>query len=244
MFFQREYFMRRSIGCFYVFSFVAFCAPNVQGQQRYIGIILGANLANESLDALPSGVSTSNRLGLLAGIQSERWFNPQWGISAQLLYAQEGRNDNINGVGTGIFYGFTTTGNETIETRNLDIDLLLKKTIWGNNAIRTYAFAGPGMGTFLSGSDHSNILISKPGSASLGADTTFSLDSTVRTFDFSIVFGAGFSVKLNSGLTVFCDASYWYGLTNIFESYGGATYTRDIRLAAGILFPINLPSLF
>jgi Outer membrane protein beta-barrel domain len=213
-------------------------------QQRYIGVILGANFANESLDAQPGGVSLSDRTGILAGIQVDRWFSQQWGFSEQLLYAQEGRNENINGAGTGIFYGSTTVGNANIENHNLDFDLLLKKTIWGNNFIRTYVFAGPGVGIFLSGSNYLNITISQKGSANFGVDTTYSMDSIVRTLDFSILFGVGVSVKLNSGLMLFCDASYLYGLTNIFESYGGATYTRDIRIAAGILFPINLPSLF
>ena len=236
--------MRKLLGCFYVFSFVSFCAPNVQGQQRYIGVILGANLANESLDAQPGGVSLSDRTGILAGVQAERWFSSQWGLSEQLLYAQEGRDEVINGTGTGSFYGINTTGNRTIETRYLDVSVLLKKTIWGNNVIRTYAFAGPAVGVFLSGSTHYNSVSSQNGSTLVTEDTSYSLDSIVNTFDFSILFGAGFSVKLNSGLMLFCDASYWYGLTNIFESYGGATYTRDIRIAAGVLFPINMRSLF
>jgi hypothetical protein len=217
---------------------------HANAQQRYIGVILGANFANESLDSLPGGVSLSNRTGILAGIQTERWFNPQWGISSQLLYAQEGRNENINGMGTGIFYGSTTTGNRTVATRYFDASLLLKKTIWGNNVIRTYAFAGPAVGIFLSGSTHYNSIISLHGSTIVMEDTSFSLDSIVNTFDFSILIGVGVSVKLDSGPMLFLDASYWYGLTNISEWYGGATYTRDIRLATGILFPINLPSLF
>jgi hypothetical protein len=50
-------------------------------------------------------------------------------------------------------------------------------------------------------------------------------------------------VTLDSGPMLFLDADCWYGLTNLYEWYGGATYSRDLRLAAGILFPIHLPSL-
>ncbi len=236
--------MRAPLDYLVILSIVACYVPDANAQQKYIGITFGGNFANESLESQPGGVSLSDRLGVLAGIQFERWFSPQWGLSEQLVYAQGGRNADINGAGTGIFYGFTTTGNETIATRSVDLDLLLKKTIWGNNVIRTYAFAGPGVGIFLSGSDHLNITISQKGISPYGLDTTYSMDSTVSALDFSVVIGVGVSLKLNSGLMFFCDASYWYGLTNIFESYGGATYTRDIRIAAGILFPINLPSLF
>ena len=42
---------------------------------------------------------------------------------------------------------------------------------------------------------------------------------------------------------LFLDAGYWYGLTNLYEWYEGTAYTRDIRLTAGILFPLQLPSL-
>jgi hypothetical protein len=235
--------MKKTLSSFIIVILGTMLAIQANAQQKYVGVLFGGNLANESLDSLPGGVSLSNRIGLLAGIQVERWFNPQWGISSQLMYAQEGRNEDINGAGTGIFYGFTTTGNATVETRNIDVDLLLKKTIWGNNVIRTYAFVGPAMGAFLSGSFHSNITISQKGSAFFGGDTTYSIDSVVKTFDFSIVFGVGISVKLNSGPILFLDAGCWYGLTNIFESYGGATYIRDIRITAGILFPVQLPSL-
>jgi hypothetical protein len=243
MFFQREYFMRRSIGCFYVFSFVAFCAPNVQAQQKYIGVILGANFANESLDSLPSGIAASHRMGILAGVQSERWFGPHWGVSVQGIYSQEGHNENLDGVGTGILYGWTRTGSENVKSSSLTADVLLKRSLWANNTIRTYAFAGAAMGTILSNTDYYNVTISKPGNPSATADTTYALGSS-NSFDFSLIVGLGISFKLDSGPMLFLDGDYWYGLTNLYEWYGGATYTRDIRLAAGILFPINLPSLF
>jgi hypothetical protein len=230
--------MNKRIWSLAVLIVATLSARSTNAQQRYIGVTVGANFASESLDAQPGGVSISDRTGFLAGLVAERWFSSQWGISEQLLYAQEGRNTNINGAGTGVFYGIATTGNETIETRYLDVTVLLKRTIWGNNAIRTYAFVGPGVGVFLSGNDHYNVIASQHGSATFTEDTSFSLYSIVNTFDFSILFGVGVSVKLNSGLMFFCEASYWYGLTNIFESYGGTTYTRDIRIAAGVLFPL------
>jgi hypothetical protein len=237
--------MRRLLKCFSIFSFVAFSALNANAQQKYIGVVLGANLANESLDAQPGGVTISDRTGILAGIQSERWFSPQWGFSSQLMYVQEGRNDNINGIGTGIFYGTTTTGYTSVEANYLEVTLLIKYAGFGNNVIRPYVFAGPSLGAFLSGNVHSNITVSQKGSQPIEVDTTYALtNSNVNTFEFSAVLGIGVSVKLDSGPMLFLDASYWYGLTNIFDSYGGATYTRDIRIATGILFPINLPSLF
>ncbi len=155
-----------------------------------------------------------------------------------ILYVQAGRNEDLNGEGAGIFYGFTRSGSINVETNYIDAAVLFDKTIFGYNCTRTYAFAGPAVGLFLSGSVHEDFLISKPGSESFGGDTTFDLQAS--GLDYSIVAGLGCSVKLNSGSMLFFNASYWYGLTNVFESYGGATYTRDVRLTAGVLFPNTL----
>jgi hypothetical protein len=206
-------------------------------QQKYLGVILGANFANESLDAQPGGISSINRVGILAGLEVERWFNSQWGISMRDLYVQQGHNDDIDQVGMGILYGSTRTGIENIESSSLDLDLLVKKTIYGNNVLRTYAFTGPSLGFILSGKDYLNDTVSNR-YGSFYADTTTAVPYS-NVLDWSIVFGVGISVKLDSGPMFFLDAGYWYGLTDIYEWYGGAAYTRDIRIAAGILFPLN-----
>jgi len=230
----------RAFVLFILGSVMIVASPSQAQQQKYVGFVLGANFANESLDSLPDGIP-SHRTGILAGLQIERWFSPQWGLGMQIIYAQEGRNEDLNGPGRGIFYGFARKGSVNIEANYLDVPSFLKKTIFENNVVHTYAFAGPVVGFFLSGSVHQNILISGPGITSFENDTTFALPAS--SLDFSVLFGLGVSVKLDSGQMLFLDASYWYGLTNIFESYGGATYTRDLRLTAGILFPIHLPSL-
>ncbi len=238
----RVIFMRRLIGSFYVFSFLAFCAPSAHAQQKYIGVLLGANFANESLDSLPSGIAASHRMGILAGIQSERWFGPHWGVSLQGIYSQEGHNENLDGVGTGILYGWTRTGSENVKSSSLTADVLVKRSLWEIPPIRTYAFAGIAMGTILSNTSYYNVTVSKPGNPSYATDTTYSLGSS-NSFNFSLIVGLGISLKLDSGPMLFLDAGYWYGLTNLYEWYGGTAYTRDIRLTTGILFPLQMPSL-
>jgi hypothetical protein len=233
--------MKRALHFFFYSSLLLATSRCIAQQEKYLGVVLGANFANESIDSLPGG-TPAHRTGILAGLQFDRWLNSQWGLGWQIVYAQEGRNEDLYGAGTGIFSGFTRTGSVTIQTQYIDASLLVKKTIVGNNVWRAYAFAGPAAGFFLSGSVHSNLLVSKPGSASFGGDTTYALQCS--SMDFSIHFGLGACVQLGSGAMVVLDASYWYGLTNNFESYGGATYTRDPRVTAGILFPIHLPSLF
>ena len=163
--------MKRLLGCLGIFIFVAFCAANAHAQQKYIGVILGANFANESLDSLPSGIAASHRTGMLAGVQSERWFSPQWGLCVQGIYSQEGHNENLDGAGTGILYGWTRTGSENVKSSSLTADVLLKRSLWADNPIRTYAFAGAAMGAMLTNTDYYNVTVSKPGNPSTATDT-------------------------------------------------------------------------
>ncbi len=212
-------------------------------QQKYIGVILGGNFASEAFDAQPAGISESYRTGIVAGVQIERWFSPQWAISTHEVYVQQGHNDKLNQtVVGGTFNGTTKTGTDNIETNSLNVDLLLKRTIWGNDAIRTYVFAGPSVGIILSGKEYLNDTV-KTSSVWYVGDTTYEM-SYSNTLDWSLVLGLGISAQLNSGPMFFLDAGYWYGLTNLYDWEGGAVYTRDIRLTAGVQFPIHLPSLW
>ena len=230
--------------CFFLvsaFIVVTVSAPHAEAQQKYIGILGGANLANESLDPQPAGISSSYRPGVIAGVDVERWFNSQWGLSSRAMYVAQGHNDRLNQSLTGVLSGSTKIGTDNVETRALGVDLLLKRSLFGNESVRTYAFAGPSLGVIVSGKEYLNDTVETPGPYYVG-DTTFEM-SYSNTLDWSIAFGLGVSAKLDSGPMFFLDAGYWYGLTNLYEWYGGGAFTRDIRLTAGVLFPIHLPSL-
>ena len=74
-------------------------------------------------------------------------------------------------------------------------------------------------------------------------DTVANITDSTAKFDISIIAGAGVSITLASGLELFLDAGYAFGLNNIDYYYADKTkgyyiYSRDIRIAAGILFPI------
>ena len=107
--------MKRLVPLLFIVSLIISACTCQAQQQRYLGIVLGPNLANESTDSIPIGTPTSGRTGILAGIRLERWFSPQWGFSTEVDYVQEGRTDNLYGEGAGIFSGFTRTGAVTIK---------------------------------------------------------------------------------------------------------------------------------
>ncbi|HUZ92865.1 MAG TPA: hypothetical protein VNG29_02600, partial [Candidatus Paceibacterota bacterium] len=89
-------------------------------------------------------------------------------------------------------------------------------------------------------------------------EIAFKIDEVLNKFDFSIVGGAGLAYNLPSGTQISIDGEYAFGLSDILSSddyYGerqgyfnvgywplnpvGAIKTRDVRIAAGVLFPIN-----
>jgi Outer membrane protein beta-barrel domain len=216
-----------------ILSFVTLSAMNADAQHSYLGVRVGANLANQSYDSLPSGTSLGIHTGFLAGGQFDYWFDDMWALSAQVLYDQKGAHEAINES----VEGFSATGTEDVNFNYLEIPILLKVS-FGSGDIRPYVFAGPSFGIFLSGSG--KISSSYQGTT---MDTTISVpDSSVKSPDISAVFGAGVSLKLSSGPMLFFDAAYALGLVNIAKTQPGDNTTvksRDIRLAVGILFPLD-----
>src|SRR5262249_36022630 len=89
-----------------------------------------------------------------------------------------------------------------------------------SNNFRAYGLVGLAMGTLVSGTDHLNYLISKHRSVSFGGDTTYAMQYS-NSFNWAIVLGLGISEKLDSGPMLFLNASYWYGLTNLYQWYRG-----------------------
>jgi outer membrane protein W len=224
-----------------IVGLVMLSSHNATAQHMMIGARIGANLANESEDSLPSGSSTSIHAGFLAGAQFDYWFNDMWGLSAQVLYDQKGATLNISESESEFGESFSETGTADVILNYLEIPILVKAS-FGTGNIRPYVFAGPSFGIFLSGSEKVNATGTLLGVTSSVDSTVSILDSTIKTLEISAIFGAGISLKLSSGQVLFFDAAYSLGLTNISVNSNGSNQTtesRDIRLAAGILFPLD-----
>ncbi len=231
---------------FAVLTCVTFFALAANAQQTYIGARIGVNLANQLSDSLTAttgaGATTGSRTGFLAGLQVDRHFSDMWGISCELFYDQKGTHVSYNMSGTIIYPPedagpFSQTGTTDFTLSYLEAALLLKVRFF-SGVVRPYIFAGPSVGLFLSGKQQDNITFVDNG-ASYTSDTTRSISE--KTFDVSIVSGAGLELSLESGHIVFVDAAYAYGITNIAQNTDPLLWvkSRDIRIAAGILFPLN-----
>ncbi|HEY3876646.1 MAG TPA: porin family protein [Candidatus Kapabacteria bacterium] len=224
---------------------VTFSAIWADAQNLYIGARIGANVANQLNDSLTAatgpGVTTGSHAGFLAGLQVDQHLSDMWGISGELLYDQKGMHENYNESGTFFLPPNTTgpfsqTGSTDFTLNYLEAALLLKVRFFSGD-LRPYIFAGPSVGLFLSGKQQDNFTVIIDGTETV--DTTRSIGE--NTFDVSIVGGAGVELKLGSGHIVFIDAAYAYGFTNIAQNTDPVEWikSRDIRLAAGILFPLD-----
>jgi hypothetical protein len=234
--------MKKLLFSLSVLSFIVFDTPIADAQQMMIGARLGANLANQSNDSLPSGASNSINTGILAGVQFDYWFNDMWALSVQAFYDEKGSNEHYSQPVT--FEGETTTatGTSNLNLNYIEVPILLKAS-FGSSNIRPYVFAGPSFGFFLSGNESTNTAATFPGAINTTTSAYQDIaDSSINSPDISVVFGAGVSSKLTSGQMLFLDAAYSLGLVNITKTSSGDNTTiksRDIRIAAGILFPLN-----
>jgi len=248
--------MKKTLFSITTLGLVTLSTIRADAQNLYIGARIGANLANQkapygafapSYDAQDK--TNGMHAGFLAGLQMDYYFSDTWGISGELFFDQKGSHVNFHSEGeigspTGPF--FSETGTSDMTLNYLEFSLLLKAR-FGSGDIQPYVFAGPSVGLFLSGKQHDNITNFESGEYST-FDTTQSVPISsplpgldLKKFDVSIVGGAGVDYKLGSGQILFLDASYAYGITTIAQSSDAMIWakSRDIRIAAGILFPLD-----
>jgi len=186
--------------------------------QPMIGARIGVNLANESWDSQDPNIGI--KIGFLGGAQCDYWIDDRFGVGAQLIFDMKGaRFTPSDGLPN-------ETDDENLNT--LEIPILLKLRMPAGT-IKPYAFIGPSIGILLSSTLHSEYTVNGQ-----SHDTSFTLSNRSST-DFSVLFGAGIMIDAGS-VDVNFDAGYAIGLTNV--AIIGPVKSRDIRIAAGILFPL------
>ncbi len=234
--------MKNSIAFIVILCFFSLFSGLTLAQHLYVGARAGVSLANQSNNSLPTGYSNAINSGLIIGGEVDIPFSKTWSVCLQALYDQKGTLQNLDSI------VFTTeqspnpmrgSGAARQNFNYLEIPILFK-AIWGSSAIRPYVFAGPSFGIFLSGSQSINI-----GTTGSGANEAITSDqpiaaSSVNSPDISVLAGVGISLTFSSNAMLIADVSYALGLVNIDNSRDNTTVeSRDIRLAAGILFPLN-----
>ncbi len=237
------------------FSVSASVIQTTRGQQfqnpsTLVGIRVGTTLGGQSSGTTTDGTTSGLKFGILGGAQVEHWFSDNWGIGLSVLYNQKGASETYSE--GSINHRFTDTtrnidticsGTDDFTLNYLEIPIHLKYAL-GYGDVMPYVFVGPSFGLLLSGSDKTTGLISAIGD----------VKPFLQSLDISIDFGAGFIDHIYNGPTIFFDAGYSAGISNIYKSNPPRTVTvggsfpnpidhttsksGDIRIGLGAMWPI------
>ncbi len=196
-----------------------------------IGLRGGLGVANEATPAY-TNFTVSSRTGFMVGGQLDYWFTPSWAVSVQALYNQKG--DFLTG---------TSPDNGLPETDDFALSYLevpvLAKVALSTSEVKPYLFAGPSVGFLLSATDHQI----QTYNGVTYSDQTADVSTGYNSVDLSLLFGAGISYQLSSGMQIMADAGYALGLINVENTTNtGVNETlesRDIRIAASVMFPLQ-----
>jgi Outer membrane protein beta-barrel domain len=191
------------------------------------GLLGGLNIANLSTDPEPTGISLDNLTGFAVGGVLNFEFSSGFCIQAEPMYLQGGAQTTISEQGINV--------NLKLKTNYISIPVLLTYVFQaGENQIKPYIFAGPSLG----------ILVSATASGEAGGITAdFDIKDSLKTIDFSALFGAGVNIPVGSN-TIFVEGRYSLGFINInnsdFLSASAVTIkTKGIQFFAGIRFPFG-----
>jgi hypothetical protein len=189
-----------------------------------LGARVGLNIANLSFSPdLPSAVDKSSRIGFKFGAAAELGFIPMFAVQIEPMYVMKGAKFSANGA------------EETFKYSYLEIPILLKLKIPTPGPVTPYAFAGPNIGIFLSGTDE----------YTGGSEDLKDFTSSV---DFALDIGAGVSFDIAPFTSLLIDARYSLGLSNIFNDKGQLSWqqltgqssqsvkTTGIQIVAGVMF--------
>jgi len=213
-------------------------ASSSYAQKLMLGPRAGIDIGTVAWDSTSYGTNKSTILGLIGGAQLDVWFSDALALSTGILLDQKGWHE----------YNMTyPTATNDLTLNYIELPLFLKVG-FSTGSFQPYVFAGPSIGYMFWGYTRQH-----------GKnEIAFKIDEVLNKFDFSIVGGAGLAYNLPSGTQISIDGEYAFGLSDILSSddyYGerqgyfnvgywplnpvGAIKTRDVRIAAGVLFPIN-----
>jgi len=188
-----------------------------------IGFNAGVSIASEDLSELIGGASGGLKFGFDGGLDIEHWFDGNWGISTGVSFIQKGVDQNytfIPGQSVG-------SGDDDYSMNFIEIPVLLKRGASVSDisagAVRPFVCAGPTFGFLASSSEKTNGNIPPLNNPA----------SNLEKFSISLYFGGGSLFLFNDGPTLFFDAGYETGLTNVFKSQPSRTlYTRSGQITS------------
>jgi opacity protein-like surface antigen len=127
----------------------------------------------------------------------------------------------------GAYYALKGAATAAITNRfyYIEFPLLLRIKFYRNRTFRPYIFGGASVANLISAFRISN-------STGVVTDIKNGTDS----IDYGVIFGGGFEIAMNKGLSIIIDGRYNYGLKDIDPDPNTSTVNRVIEIMAGFKF--------
>ena len=204
-------------------------SPHLHEPAWAVGIRSGVNVVSESMDPNPIFQTLSGQTNILFGAELDYNLTSTFSLCLQPTYQQKGYhnvfalpssllNAATGGGGTtgGQQFNFSVTTD--LNAHYLEVPLVLRVS-FPSGGWRPYFFAGPSFGFLLSAKGVSNTSFSIS-----GIPFPFSIDSTgdekqqLTSTDISMCFGSGVAFQIPFGPTLYAEASYAFGLSNVWNN--------------------------
>ena len=231
---SNKFFLEVIMKKFFVLVFVsllAFFVSPISAQVK-LGLQAGINLADVSIEDLPTGWETSIRTAFMVGGIFNYSFSPILSLQAEPAYIQKGAVVDA----TETEAGMTITYEATYSADYIDIPVLLKAS-FGNEEVKPFVLAGASV-AFLLG----DVTVTVDKATAGGQDVTNQIPEQTlkgKSTDFILNFGGGVMIPVGQ-VDIFVEGQYNLGLTDVNDDpdFESEVKTRGIQIKAGALFAL------
>ncbi len=203
-----------------------------------VGFHLGANLSKSNMSDGTRSTSDNDAISTLGsatlGARASFALNPYIAFQPEFSYMKKGMKQTL---GEDEDFGEISS---SLNLHYLELSALLRAQIPNNSVITPYLLIGPSFG-YLAGK-------SVTVDASYGGTRTISIpDSVVNDFEVSANAGLGMGIDLKDTVSLFFEARYQLGLTNVLNTDSPALSgvsdnvsmkNRGMQILGGVLFAI------
>jgi opacity protein-like surface antigen len=217
-------------------SLLTFLVSPTDAQVK-LGLQAGINLADVSVDPLPTGWETSMRTAFMVGGIFNYNFSPILSLQAEPAYIQKGAAVDATTTEDGMNIKFEAT----YSANYIDVPVLLKAS-FGNEQVKPFLLAGASVAILLG-----DVKITIDKATVGGQDVTSQIPSSDKeqtqkgkSTDFVLNFGGGVMIPVAQQVDIFVEGQYNLGLTNVNDEPNDDTKikTRGIQIKAGALFSL------
>ena len=201
------------------------CTVLASGQAR-IGVHAGVNLSDvtEPPNYDHAGTWEMQSYGF-GGIVADFHFAEHWQLAAEVNFIQKGIRIPLNA------WGLSYPGSVTLTANYFEVPLKIRFRS-GGESFGWYVEGGSSMALRESGRAR---MVTERLAGLPYIDETSSVAGIYRTFQPSLVAGAGAEYELTGALTLVLSASYDLGLSDVYDDFWSDTRSRGGQCALGLL---------